>query len=331
MTVVGAPEANLLWAIAPLAFGEHHQRAAASADDRFTRYPQPRRGFCRDEAHPSAEPGTQAGIRIGQLDTHTQRAALRVGFRQQRIHAPFQPLRAGGQRNLDALAEADRARLRFGHRHLEPDALETVDPGDRSTRGKGHAFAHLQALQQSTDRCADALAQLHLAVLFQSANALLGHACQLQAATRGGGQIGMATAPQGEILLLGGGPFRHQQLHQRRAGLDDIARRVAIDPFDEACDPRLHLGHIATTQRQCALRFDAILDRATLDPSQAHAKVLRHPRIDLQHLLAGLVLGVARHQLHVHEGRRAGLVEALLRVHGVVPVEHFAPIAGDRP
>jgi hypothetical protein len=66
------------------------------------------------------------------------------------------------------------------------------------------------------------------------------------------------------------------------------------------------------------------LEAAALDCCGAHAQVLGHARSMLTCRAVAAFVGVLRHQLHVHVGRLPGLVELLLRVHRVVPVQDLA-------
>ena len=54
--------------------------------------------------------------------------------------------------------------------------------------------------------------------------------------------------------------------------------------------------------------------------------------LDLDRTRVAAIVAIDRHQHHVHEGRLAGLVELLLRIHGVVVVQGFVcsrPTSGD--
>ena len=134
-----------------------------------------------------------------------------------------------------------------------------------------------------------------------------------------------------QVLLLRAQPFGIEQLGQWRAGRHDVTRRAAEHPFDEACGARLHDGNVTLIQLHRAHRFDRRAERALFHVSQAQPQRLLRLRRDGQ--CAGCTgrsarspafVGITRHQLHVHERRLAGFVEALRWHHRVVPVQHLA-------
>ena len=76
--------------------------------------------------------------------------------------------------------------------------------------------------------------------------------------------------------------------------------------------------------------IDARGGEARVEPSlrrggRAHAEVLHLTRAD-RRAAVGARVGVDGHELHVHEGTLARLVELRVRHHRVVPVEHLAPV-----
>ncbi len=156
----------------------------------------------------------------------------------------------------------------------------------------------------------------------------LRHAQQHQSRARGLRQRGVAGGLDRQVFLLRAQPFRVEQVDQRRAGGDHVAGRTRIDAFDEAGTARLHDADVAVVERHRAHGLDHRAQAAPLDAGQAQPQRLLGLCRDRQRAAlarAGFAfVGIARHQLHVHEGRLAGLVEALRRHHRVVPVEHLA-------
>jgi len=56
---------------------------------------------------------------------------------------------------------------------------------------------------------------------------------------------------------------------------------------------------------------------------QTHAKVLRDASIDADGCRVATLAGITRHQIHIHEWRFTRFIEAMLRHHRVVPVQHL--------
>ncbi len=118
-----------------------------------------------------------------------------------------------------------------------------------------------------------------------------------------------------------------EEVGQRRTGGNHVARRAGIDTLDEAARARLHDAHVALVELHRGHRLDGGADGAPLGRGQPHAQRLQGLRRHADAGRSGLgltLVGITRHQLHVHERRLAGLVEALRRHHGVVPVQHLA-------
>ena len=128
---------------------------------------------------------------------------------------------------------------------------------------------------------------------------------------------------QGKKLFLRGSPFRHQNVRQGRLGLEHIPRRTGVNPLDKSGSARLHHRHIAVVEGEDSRQFKTRRQHATADTRQAHADVLGQARVNMNRRSLLGATGVARHQLHIHEGRFARLVEFLLRVHRVVPVQRL--------
>ncbi|MCY1536458.1 hypothetical protein D9M68_719170 [compost metagenome] len=154
------------------------------------------------------------------------------------------------------------------------------------------------------------------------------HAGEAQTLAGRGQQAGITTVLQGEELFLGGGPVRNQQIHQRRPGLEHITRRPGIDSLDEAIGAGLDYRHLAFIESEYANHLQAIGERAPGDGGQSQSEILGQAGVNANGRGLLSSIGVLRDHFHVHEGRLTRLVELLLRVHGVVPIQHLAAVLG---
>ena len=131
-----------------------------------------------------------------------------------------------------------------------------------------------------------------------------------------------------QVFLLRAGPLRHEELREGLALAHGIERRAHEELLDIARRARLHEGDRALVEGDGADRLDGDGEPPLLRDGGAHAQVLHHARAHLHAARVRAVFGVDGHEVHVHEGRAAGLVELLRRVHRVVPVEDLAPALG---
>ncbi len=77
---------------------------------------------------------------------------------------------------------------------------------------------------------------------------------------------------------------------------------MAVDALDEAVGARLHQRHVAGVVFEHAHCIDAACERTTPDRGQAHAEILGDAGVDADGRRVTVLVGVARHQIHVHEG-----------------------------
>lgn len=98
---------------------------------------------------------------------------------------------------------------------------------------------------------------------------------------------------------------------------------MSIDTFDEPAGSRLNPRDITRVVFEHTDRVDHIRQLSAADGRQANTKVLRDAGIDTDGRNVAILIGVAWHQVHIHERRLAGLFETVLRHHRVVPVQHF--------
>ena len=86
--------------------------------------------------------------------------------------------------------------------------------------------------------------------------------------------------------------------------------------------PALARVRVLQRLRDVADRRDSAGKRPGHRLRGSHAEVLLQPRVNGDSACVERVVGIDRDELHVHEGRLAGLVELCLRHHGIVPVKH---------
>ena len=99
---------------------------------------------------------------------------------------------------------------------------------------------------------------------------------------------------------------------------------MAIGSLHEAASAGLHDRHLPGVVSECAGDVRLGFEHADLRFGRSNAEILHELRIDADAPRSGTVsTGAFRDQLHVHERRLARLVEALIRHHRIVPVEHF--------
>ncbi len=128
-----------------------------------------------------------------------------------------------------------------------------------------------------------------------------------------------------QILRLGAAPGRNQQIGDGRACAHHIARRAGVDPLHEARGAGLNDSDVALVEVEGSGGVEALGEDAALDARQTNAQTLKRPRIDGDaRTRCRAFVGVAGNELHIHERRLARLVEVLLGLHRVVPVEGLA-------
>ena len=102
-----------------------------------------------------------------------------------------------------------------------------------------------------------------------------------------------------------------------------IERRAHVQLLDESAGTRLDEHDRALVPVDVPDRGQLGRERPGPRLGGADAEVLDNAWADAHGRLVAALVGVLRHELHIHEGRLAGLVELLLRKHRVVPVEDF--------
>lgn len=130
-------------------------------------------------------------------------------------------------------------------------------------------------------------------------------------------------AQHSQILFLGRHPVRRIQRHQRLPPPHGVEGRPDRDVLHESVRARLDHLHAALVDGDIAGRLQHRAQPADFDFGRADAQVLRDTAIDRDAVGTAIPLCVDGHQLHVHEGGFARLVETLPGHHGVVPVQHL--------
>lgn len=231
-----------------------------------------------------------------------------LASRQHRAHLAFDDLaRQRRQACCGLLSNLDACTLRLRHRDLEPDAVQPVDSRQGRSGCQCHALAHLELLQHPGQRCDHADGRVDLAATLEPADRRRRHPGQAQALAGGVQQRSVAGTAQRQVFLLRGGPLGDQQIRQWRTLFDQVARCMAVDALDEAAGARLHQRHVAGVVFEHAHCIDAACERTTPDRGQAHAEILGDAGVDADGRRVTVLVGVARHQIHVHEGDLPGL------------------------
>ncbi|MNG11045.1 hypothetical protein D3C84_945500 [compost metagenome] len=99
---------------------------------------------------------------------------------------------------------------------------------------------------------------------------------------------------------------------------------MGIDPLHKARGACLNHSDITFVERQDTGYFEAGLKDATSDSRKTQTKILGQARIDTDGRTIPDAAGVLGDQLHVHKGGLTRVIELLLRVHGVIPVQSLA-------
>ena len=208
---------------------------------------------------------------------------------------------------------------------------EPVDAKEHRAGHDGHPLARAQLAHDAVHGRGERHVRARLAVPLHVRDLLLGHVEEEQAVARRARELLRArrlAAAKREVFLLRAGPVRHEELRERLALAHGVERRAHEELLDIAGRARLHEGDRALVEGDGADRLDGDREPPLLRDRGAHAQVLHHARAHLHAARVGAVVRVDGHEVHVHEGRAAGLVELLRRVHRVVPVEDLASALG---
>ncbi|MNP19822.1 hypothetical protein D3C76_1123690 [compost metagenome] len=99
---------------------------------------------------------------------------------------------------------------------------------------------------------------------------------------------------------------------------------MGINAFHKAGGAGLYYGDIPFVKRQDTGYVEDGFKDPTANRGQSQAEILSQTWIDADRRMIATSTGILRDQLHVHEGRFTGLIEPLLRVHRVIPIQRLA-------
>ncbi len=208
--------------------------------------------------------------------------------------------------------------VRLRDRGLQPECVETGDAKQRRAGRHGFTLAHQHLADHAIVRGEQRQRAGTAGVAGQPerAQAL---ARGIPQRTRGRGLRRIQRA----CFSRGAAPLRRAHQREALAPAHGGKRRAHVHPFHKPFHPRRDHRFMPQVPGQRAGNRDVRFQAAGLHLAGADAQVLLHARID-SHLCLRRLVGVARHEIHVHERRLSGFVEALVRHHRVVPVEHLA-------
>ncbi len=112
-----------------------------------------------------------------------------------------------------------------------------------------------------------------------------------------------------------------------------VADGQRIDFIDKARRPRLHNHILVLVIADIGREGLSVAQRPAGDGDGFHPKILGLRRVDTHPRRTGggmLLIGVFRHQIHIHKRRFTRFIEAGVRVHRVVPEQHFTLLLGRR-
>jgi hypothetical protein len=95
-----------------------------------------------------------------------------------------------------------------------------------------------------------------------------------------------------------------------------------VNTLDESVGARLHHGNVAFVVFDRAGCGDLRRQRFPFDQRSPHAQSLLRSRVNTHAAAFFIVIGVNGDQLHIHKRRLTGFIEAPVRHHGIVPIEH---------
>ena len=112
-----------------------------------------------------------------------------------------------------------------------------------------------------------------------------------------------------------------------------VADGQRIDFIDKARRPRLHNHILVLVIADVGREGLGVAQRPAGDGGGFHPKILGLRRVDTHPRRPGggtLLIGVFRHQVHIHKRRFTRFIKAGVRVHRIVPEQHFTLLLGRR-
>jgi hypothetical protein len=239
--------------------------------------------------------------------------------------------RIGLKSRLDLLAARQAHGLRFRYLGHRPDLFQAGDAEQRHAGRDRHALSHAQLGHDAIGRRAARSAPVPCRFLLAAPDELVRDRHGPHAVARRGNEVFetpercrasssfCGPASRARRPWPGPGPCAHAPSARAPTGVRHSRPRASA--------PRQRAAR-RTARRRPRRRMRRFPRVAR---SRADAQVLLDRGADLHAPPSGppcRSVGVHRHQLHVHERRLAGLVEALARNHRVVPVEDLAALGG---
>ena len=189
------------------------------------------------------------------------------------------------------------------------------------------AFAHAEFGDDPVCRRIESRGRRRLALGFEPTNGAFRNAQHEEALPRRCANLSSARRSrieQRDVFLLSCEPRRRNDIDERLAAANGRQCGFHMQARDIAVHTRLHDFEQLLVERDRTDRRKPRLDGDALDLSKAYSEILRGAgaHLDLRPIVR--VVGVHRHELHIHVGRLSGLVELDVRHHRIVPIENLA-------
>ena len=222
----------------------------------------------------------------------------------------------------------------FRHRHADPHRIHALNFRHHIIFGDVHSGTQIEGGNHAIDRRFEGKAGLDFTRGFQAADIVIRHSGEAQALEDpldlGGGAPGLL---QQQIFALRFHPVRDGQLEERRALFHLVADGQRIDFIDKARRPRLHNHILVLVIANVGREGLSVAQRPAGDRGGFYAEILGLRRVDTHPRRTSggmLLIGVFRHQIHIHKRRFTRFIEAGVRVHRIVPEQHFTLLLGRR-
>ncbi len=219
--------------------------------------------------------------------------------------------------------------IALGHRGLDPDRSEIVNLKDRIARFESGAVAHEQFADHAAGRRIKGNGDDGSLCGLEAGQHARINAQQAQPFFGGVGQLRESGAAGSQVVALECRKVRADQRVQEITLGDAVTFGARLQRRDATLHLRGDRAAGAFVGHDQAGRAQRLRQVPAHDRLGAHAHLLHGASIDVQDGF-GIgrrgcrdVIGIFWLQIHIHEGRFAGLVEALVGHHRVVPVENL--------
>jgi hypothetical protein len=252
---------------------------------------------------------------------------MRIDIGEQRDDSTCEPcIRPSGSVDGHAGSDGNHRDLRFRNLGMHPHRFESVDTKQCRARHESRSLAHTQFREDSVDGRNESRAGIGPTLRLQLTNRAFRYAEDAEPLARGSANRLASSGlsiEQRQIFLLRFQPGRCHDLRQRLTPAHTRQRCFDAQARDVPLDASLHDLQPGFVECDAAYRRQLWSQCGFLDSAETDAQVLADDGTDLDCCPATLVC-VDRNEIHVHEGRLAGLVESCVRHHGVVPIENLA-------